>query len=49
MKNHGGKRKGVGRKPAFEEETTTIAFRIPVSKEKEIRKLVNEYLKQFRK
>lgn len=28
---HGGKRPGCGRKPRYDEETTTIAFRVPVS------------------
>ena len=28
---HGGARKGAGRKPAYDEPTTTVAFRVPVS------------------
>lgn len=36
----GGKRKGAGRKPKYNEPTTTIAFRVPVSKVKEVKGIV---------
>lgn len=47
--NRGGKRKGSGRKPKFEEETTTISFRVPISKIDEITELVNKRLKKYLK
>lgn len=41
---HGGKRPFSGRKPQYNEATTTVAFRVPVSKVPEIKKLVNSRL-----
>lgn len=38
---HGGKRKGAGRKPKYNEPTKVISFRVPLSKIDEIKKLVN--------
>lgn len=38
--NRGGKRPGSGRKPKYNEPTTTIAFRVPVSKVKEVKGIV---------
>lgn len=40
----GGKREGSGAKPKYNEPTTTIAFRCPISKVAELKKLVNEKL-----
>lgn len=46
-KGRGGKRKGAGRKPSFGEPTTTIAFRVPKSKVKDIKKTVKKRLSSF--
>jgi hypothetical protein len=45
----GGARPGAGRKPKFKglEETTTIAFRVPVSKKEEIEDKVQKLLKKY--
>lgn len=43
-KKHGGKRMGSGRKPKYKEPTKTIAFRVPVSKIEEIKKLIKDFL-----
>jgi hypothetical protein len=40
----GGTRKNAGAKPKYNEQTTTIAFRCPISKVAELKKLVNEKL-----
>jgi hypothetical protein len=46
MKNkHGGKRPNSGAKLKYGEETKTIAFRIPISKEKYFKELINKELK----
>jgi hypothetical protein len=49
MKKHkqGGKRLGAGAKPKYNEKTTTIAFRCPISKVAELKALVNDKLKEF--
>jgi hypothetical protein len=44
--NNGG---GQGRKPKFNEETTTLAFRVPVSKKEEIKTKVDVILLQYQK
>ena len=41
---HGGKRKGSGAKPKYSEPTTTIAFRVPISKVEKIKQLVKDFL-----
>lgn len=46
--NRGGLRKGSGAKPQYSEPTTTIAFRVPVSKVNEIRKIVKTKLNEWR-
>jgi hypothetical protein len=38
--NKGGKRKGAGRKPKYNEATTTVAFRVPVSKVNDVKAAV---------
>lgn len=43
---HGGARKGSGAKPKGGEPTTTIAFRVPISKADEIKELVKSKLKK---
>lgn len=40
----GGKRKGSGRKKKYGEPTKTVAFRIPLSKEEDIRGCVKSHL-----
>ena len=45
-KPHGGKRENSGRKPKYDEETVTIAFRVPKSKVSEIKELVKSHLKK---
>lgn len=43
----GGKRKGAGRKKKYYEPTITVAFRIPKSKKKFIKQLVNNKLLSY--
>lgn len=38
---------GAGRKPKYQERTTTIAFRIPISKADEVRTAVNNLIKSY--
>lgn len=45
----GGIRKGAGAKPKYNETTTTIAFRVPISKVEEIKSLVKTKLIQYLK
>ena len=40
----GGPRKGTGPKPKYNEATTTVAFRVPVSKKEKVKKMVKSYL-----
>jgi len=44
----GGKRKGSGAKPKYSESTKTIAFRIPVSKEAEVKELIKTLLSSYK-
>lgn len=44
---HGGKRQNSGAKPKYKEPTTTIAFRVPISKIDEVKNLVIEFLAGF--
>ena len=46
-KKAGGKRIGSGAKPKFGEPTTTIAFRVPVSKVDELKDMVNTKLSEW--
>lgn len=48
VKTHGGKRKNAGRKKAYKTDTTTIAFRAPKNKVKEIKTLVKAKLKEYK-
>ena len=45
----GGSRLNSGAKPKYDEPTTTIAFRVPVSKVPEIKELVKDKLKEYEK
>jgi hypothetical protein len=42
--NRGGSRLNAGAKPKYNEPTKTTAFRIPISKIDEVKKLVREFL-----
>jgi hypothetical protein len=42
--NRGGKRESAGAKPKYNEPTKTMAFRVPISKIDEVKKLVREFL-----
>jgi len=44
----GGSRKNAGAKPKYTEPTKTTAFRIPVSKIDEVKKVVNKILLAYR-
>lgn len=41
---HGGSRLNAGAKPKYTEPTKTTAFRIPVSKIDEVKKIVRDFL-----
>ena len=45
----GGTRKRAGAKPKYNEPTTTIAFRVPVSKVADIKSLVKNQLIKYLK
>lgn len=49
MNKHGGKRINAGRKPEYNESTTTIAFRVPISHKERITTIVKEYLNKLKK
>ncbi len=44
----GGFRTGAGSKPKYAEPTKSIAFRVPVSKVDEVKKIVNKKLKDWK-
>lgn len=44
QENRGGKRLNAGSKPKYNEPTKTTAFRIPISKINEVKKLVRDSL-----
>jgi len=46
-KKSGGSRQGSGAKPKFGEPTTTVAFRVPVSKVDELKDIVNAKLSLY--
>jgi hypothetical protein len=47
FKKSGGSRKGSGAKPKYNEPTTTIAFRAPISKIGELKDMVNAKLSEW--
>ena len=47
-KQHGGARQGSGAKPKYNEKTTTIAFRVPISKVDEVKVLIKEKQKKWK-
>jgi len=44
----GGKRKGSGAKPKYNEKTTTIAFRVPISKVDEVKEIIKNKQTQWK-
>lgn len=42
--NRGGSRLNAGAKPKYKEPTKTTAFRVPISKIDEVKKLVRDFL-----
>lgn len=48
MKQSGGKRAGAGRHQEYGEATTTVAFRIPISRKAEIKKLIADQLNNWK-
>lgn len=46
--NRGGKREGSGQKLKYGEPTTTISFRVPVSKSDNIQSVVNDLLNSYK-
>lgn len=44
---HGGSRLNSGAKPKYTEQTKTTAFRIPISKIDEVKKLVRDFLASY--
>ena len=47
-KDWGGARKGSGAKPKYNEKTTTIAFRVPISKVDEVKVLIKQKQTQWK-
>jgi hypothetical protein len=47
QKHSGGNRIGSGAKPKYNEPTTTIAFRVPLSKVDELKDMVNNKLSEW--
>ena len=47
-KDWGGARKGSGAKPKYSEKTTTIAFRVPISKVEEVKVLIKDKQTQWK-
>jgi hypothetical protein len=48
-KDWGGARKGSGAKPKYSEKTTTIAFRVPISKVEEVKEIIKNKQTQWKK
>lgn len=47
MNTHGGPGRGQGRKSKFNEETTTLSVRVPVSKKEELKNIVDAKLEEW--
>jgi len=47
LKGSGGKRKGSGAKPKYNEQTKTVAFRCPLSKVYELKLFINSKLSEW--
>jgi hypothetical protein len=48
-KSHGGPNRNQGRKSPFAELTKTTTFRIPISQIDNVKRIVKDYLQQFKK
>jgi len=48
-KDWGGARQGSGAKAKYNEKTTTIAFRVPISKVEEVKVLIKNKQTQWKK
>ena len=48
-KGWGGARQGSGNKPKYNEKTTTIAFRVPISKVEEVKVFIKNKQTQWKK
>lgn len=46
-KQHGGARLGAGRRSRFNEETTTLSVRVPVSKKEELKNIIDTKLEEW--
>lgn len=46
-KQHGGAGRGQGRKSRFNEETTTLSVRVPVSKKEDLKKIIDAKLEEW--
>ena len=46
-KQHGGAGRGQGRKSKFNEETTTLSVRVPVSKKEDLKKIIDAKLEEW--
>ena len=44
LENRGGKRKGSGAKPKYNEPTKTVAFRVPISRIEHVKSLLKTLL-----
>lgn len=47
-KGWGGARQGSGAKPKYSEKTTTIAFRVPISKVEEVKEIIKNKKTQWK-
>ena len=47
-KQRGGKRPNSGNKPKYGEPTTTIAFRVPISRKEHVKMIVNTLLDEWK-
>lgn len=47
-KKRGGARKNSGAKPKYNEQTTTIAVRCPVSKVEELKEIIHQHLDKWK-
>ena len=47
-KDWGGARQGSGAKPKYSEKTTTIAFRVPISKVDEVKEIIKNKQTQWK-
>ena len=48
QETRGGTRKNAGAKPKYSEQTKTVAFRCPLSKVDELKKIINAKLNEYK-